>query len=170
MSGNSPYQNDTEAGGESLVDALNDAGRKLGTAGVLFHQAIAEQAGLGGSDHKYLDLLVQHGPMPAGRLAELTGLTTGAVTGVVDRLERKGLVHREPHPDDRRRIILRPDVDRAMELLAPLFEPMSEDLRRLASEYTEDEKMAIIDYMERCAQMMTRYAQSMRGENPNSRS
>ncbi len=59
--------------------------------------------GLGPSDHKCLDLVRERGPMTAARLAALTGLTTGAITGVVARLERGGLVARRPDPDDGRK-------------------------------------------------------------------
>src|SRR3979411_2448173 len=57
---------------------------------VLHNQAVAQRVGLGGSDSQFLSLLGIHGPLTPGRLAELTGLTTGTVTGVIDRLERAG--------------------------------------------------------------------------------
>ncbi|MBA2518706.1 MAG: MarR family transcriptional regulator, partial [Chloroflexia bacterium] len=57
---------------------------------VLFSQAIADQVGLNPTDLEALEVLLRQGPLTAGKLAEITGLTTGAITGVVDRLERKG--------------------------------------------------------------------------------
>ncbi len=53
------------------------------------HEAIAKSAGLTGTDHKYLGLIIQHGEMTAGKLSKLTGLTTGAITGLIDRLEKR---------------------------------------------------------------------------------
>ncbi len=78
-------------------------------AGVVLHNAtVAQQVGLGSSDSQFLTLLDVHGPLTAGRLAELSGLTTGTVTGVVDRLEAAGFVRRERDPADRRRVVVTP--------------------------------------------------------------
>ena len=61
--------------------------RQMSTGAIMFHQAIADRLGLHATDHKCADLIIRNGAMTSGRLAELTGLTTGAITGVVDRLE-----------------------------------------------------------------------------------
>jgi DNA-binding MarR family transcriptional regulator len=89
-----------------LTEEILGLARRNSTATVLFHHAIAERLGLGPSDHKCLDLVRERGPMTAARLAALTGLTTGAITGVVARLERGGLVARRPDPHDGRKQIL----------------------------------------------------------------
>ena len=81
----------------------------------------SEDVGLHPTDLGALCLLLLHGPTPAGRLAELTGLTTGAVTGVIDRLERGGFVHREVDPADRRKVIVVPDAERVDRDLFPHF-------------------------------------------------
>ena len=75
---------------------------------MLFHHAVAERLGLGPADHKCLDLLVERGSMTSSQLAAITGLTTGAITGVVNRLEAAGYVQRQPDPDDRRKQVLTP--------------------------------------------------------------
>ena len=80
-----------------------------------------EEVGLNSNDLASLCLLLRHGAAPAGRLAELTGLTTGAVTGRVDRLEDAGFVHREPDPEDRRKVIVVPDRVRVERDLFPHF-------------------------------------------------
>src|SRR5262245_4534642 len=79
----------------------------MSTATIMFHQAVADRLGLHPTDHKCADILFLKGPLSAGELAELTGLTTGAITGVIDRLEGAGFVRREDDPRDRRRVIVR---------------------------------------------------------------
>ena len=80
-----------------------------------------EEVGLNSTDFASLCLLLLHGPTPAGRLAELTGLTTGAVTGLIDRLEQAGLVRREVDPGDRRKVIIVPDAERVERDVFPHF-------------------------------------------------
>jgi DNA-binding MarR family transcriptional regulator len=75
---------------------------------VLYSNEVAKQIGLGPSDSQFLGLLRLDGPLTPGRLAELTGLTTGTVTGVLDRLERGGFVRRERDPADRRKVVVTP--------------------------------------------------------------
>jgi DNA-binding MarR family transcriptional regulator len=97
--------------------------RRYSTATVLLHHAIAERLGLGPTDHKCLDLLLDRGPMTGSQLAAITGLTTGAITGVVARLERTGFVRREPDPRDRRKQIVMPvpaRIREAQEVFASL--------------------------------------------------
>ena len=73
---------------------------------MIFGQTVANTVGISGSDLECLDFLNLEGRVTAGRLAEVTGLTTGAITGVVDRLEKAGLVRRERDPDDRRKVFI----------------------------------------------------------------
>ena len=80
-----------------------------------------ENVGVNPTDLGALCLLLLHGPAPAGRLAELAGLTTGAITGVVDRLEKGGFVRREADPADRRKVIVVPDAGRVDRDLFPHF-------------------------------------------------
>src|SRR5438270_3489198 len=91
-----------------LLSALPAEFRQLSAATILFHQAIADRLGLNVTDHKCLDILERTGPMTAGEMAQQTGLTTGAITGVIDRLEQAGFVRRAEDPNDRRRVIIEP--------------------------------------------------------------
>jgi len=78
-------------------------------AGVVLHNTdVAQRAGLGASDSQFLTLLNLNGPLTPGRLAELSGLTTGTVTGVIDRLEKGGYVRRERDAGDRRKVLVTP--------------------------------------------------------------
>jgi DNA-binding MarR family transcriptional regulator len=103
------------------------------------------------ADLESLDILARHGPMTAGRLAELTGLTTGAITGLVDRLERRGYARREPHPTDRRSVIVQPLTETAEHDLVPSYAGMSQAMRELMSEYSGEELSVITDFLTRAA-------------------
>ena len=135
-------------GRAELLAALDREMRTISAQSVLFSQAAADRLGLNPTDLECLDLLQLHGPLPAGRLAELTGLTTGAITGVVDRLERVGYVRRERDPHDRRKVIVQPVRARAAEA-APIFEPMGQAMAELFARYTDDELALILDFARR---------------------
>ena len=80
--------------------------RRVNLQGSLFGQTVAIRFGLTESDIEALEVLLDSGSATAGRLSELMGLTTGAVTRVIDRLEQAGYVRRVPDPADRRRVIV----------------------------------------------------------------
>jgi DNA-binding MarR family transcriptional regulator len=88
------------------MQELENALRRSSAQGVIFGQTVANVAGISGSDLECLDFLNLEGRVTAGRLAEVTGLTTGAITGVVDRLEKAGLVRRERDEADRRKVFI----------------------------------------------------------------
>lgn len=80
--------------------------RRVIAAVVLHNHAVAQRVGLAASDSQFLHLLELNGPLTPGRLAELTGLSTGTVTGVLDRLEQRGFTRRERAADDRRKVLV----------------------------------------------------------------
>jgi len=131
--------------------ALLEALRVTTGLSVLFSQAVADRVGIGAADLESLDVLIREGPMSAGRLAEVTGLTTGAITGLVDRLERHGFARREPDPADRRRVIVRALPERAEADLGPLYAAMAAATEDLLDRYGNDELAVIRDFLERCA-------------------
>jgi DNA-binding MarR family transcriptional regulator len=90
----------------ALMQELEHAMRRSSAQGVIFGQTIANRVGISNSDMECLDFLILEGRVTAGRLAEVTGLTTGAITGVVDRLEQSGLVRRERDETDRRKVFI----------------------------------------------------------------
>jgi DNA-binding MarR family transcriptional regulator len=93
--------------------------------------------GVNGTDGRCLDLIDRGGPISAGQLAKDAGLTTGAVTAVLDRLEKKGYVRRRPDPDDRRRVLVEITEkarEAAMELYGPLAEMGWDFQQRLSEE------------------------------------
>jgi DNA-binding MarR family transcriptional regulator len=91
-------------GVEELRATIRAIALRLGAAAAVHEHAASQRLGLGGTDSRFLALLSLHGPLTPGRLAALTGLTTGSVTGVIDRLERAGFVRRERDVTDRRRV------------------------------------------------------------------
>src|SRR5580693_1417405 len=92
---------------DELVAALMRAMRDASGMGVLHSQAVASRLGLSSSDLECLDMIALRGPLTAGDIARATGLTTGAITGVIDRLERAGFAARAHDPADRRKVMVR---------------------------------------------------------------
>ena len=131
--------------------ALDRALREISAQSVLFSQAVADRIGMNPTDLESLDILARNGPMTAGRLAELTGLTTGAITGLVDRLERRGYARREPHPTDRRSVIVQPLIENAERDLGPAYVAMSGAMDELMSRYSNEDLVVILDFMTRAA-------------------
>ncbi len=137
------------SGRAALLDALDHAIRTMTGNAVLLSQAVADRAGLNPSDLEALDLLVREGPMPAGRLAERTGLTTGAVTGLVDRLERRGYARRVADPADRRRVIVAPETGRVQADLAPAYDDLREAMDALYARFSDADLAVVLDFVRR---------------------
>jgi DNA-binding MarR family transcriptional regulator len=115
---------------------------------VMFHTKVAEQMGLSATDEKCLDLAIRaEGPLTAGRIAELSGLSTGAVTGVIDRLERAGFVRRVRDPHDRRKVLVEVTPGE-MEKFAPLFAVAQQSLVEVLSHFDADELQVIERYLQ----------------------
>jgi DNA-binding MarR family transcriptional regulator len=131
---------------EEELSRFAELGREGSTLTVLRHVRIAERMGLSATDHKALDLVVQAGePLTAGRIAELTGLSTGAVTGVIDRLEKVGVVRRIRDRQDRRKVLVEV-VPGTIERFAPLFQSMFDNLRELLTRFSPAERKVIERY------------------------
>jgi DNA-binding MarR family transcriptional regulator len=119
-----------------LERAVTDQlGRQLGGHALLFHQAVAERLGLNATDLKCLDLARGEKDITAGRIAELTGLTTAALTSVIDRLEARGIVRRERALSDRRKVFVRPIAERMTEI-GRLFESLDRAMQQLYAGYS----------------------------------
>jgi DNA-binding MarR family transcriptional regulator len=126
-------------------------------------QAVADHVGLHPTDVEALDLLRRFGPLSAGRLAELTGLSTGgAVTKLIDRLERAGYVQREPDPADRRRVLVHAHVERAEADLGPLFTELESAIRDLSAGYGDMELTAILDFSVRANNLVAAQVEKVR--------
>jgi DNA-binding MarR family transcriptional regulator len=132
------------------ADRLNRLLQDLSTETILLHQTIADRLGLNPTDHKCLGFLLDAGaPLTAGELAVRTGLTTGAVTGIVDRLERAGFVRRGRDAADRRRVVLELVAEKVRRAVFPLFEPLGKRMAALAASYSKRDLAIIADFLER---------------------
>jgi DNA-binding MarR family transcriptional regulator len=133
-----------------LLADLDVAFRISSAQSVMLSQAAADFLGMASSDIECYDLLSLHGPMTAGRLAELTDLTTGAITGVIDRLERAGYAARERDPHDRRRVIVTPRLERHADPAAvAAYGPIAAAMDALLTRYSDDELAVILDFFTR---------------------
>src|SRR5262245_48955525 len=119
---------------------MGTAGQELSTRTVLFQQAVAERFGLTASVLKSLTIAMEAPDLQLtpSRLVELTGLTSGAITGVLDRLESAGFIRRESAPNDRRQVLVKVLPDRLQEF-EPIFGPFREAWVNLCAEYTDEQ-------------------------------
>lgn len=122
----------------------------------LDHEA-ASTAGVPRSDLRALNLL-EKGPVRAGDLAEALGLTTGAVTTLIDRLERRGLATRERDPSDRRVVLVHP-TPVMFQKLAPLYRRVAARLEQLADSYSDEELEAALEHLSHIVGAYTAAAQ-----------
>lgn len=133
---------------KELVATLDAAMREVSGLGVLYSQAVAGRLGINSTDLECLGHVASEGPLAAGALAEATGLTTGAITGVIDRLERAGFVQREADPSDRRKVMVRA-LPAAREEVEPLFGPMQRAAATALSSYRVEELTLLVDFLAR---------------------
>ncbi len=122
---------------------------------VLFHAAVAAQAGINITDVNCLAILDKEGPMTAGQLAQRMGLTRGgAITAVIDRMEKAGFLRRRPDPVDRRRVIVELVREGAYHNLQETFEEFSRSYMALIAEYTNEEVRLLLDFSRRANEIV----------------
>ncbi len=134
-----------------ILEAISRELRWTSAYAVLFSHLMSRRVGIHSTDLEAHDVLTLSGPIPAGRLAALTGLTSGAVTSLIDRLEDAGLARREPDPVDRRRVIVRslPPPPEVARLIVPEFEAMGQQVDELLGQYDDAELELILDFLSR---------------------
>ncbi|HZY79907.1 MAG TPA: MarR family winged helix-turn-helix transcriptional regulator [Cyclobacteriaceae bacterium] len=121
---------------------------------IQMHEAIGRKAGLSGTDHKYLGWLLLKGPMTAGELAALSGLTTGAITGMIDRFEKKKLVRRTFAEDDRRKVFIEPNTANINALMHPLYKDFRSNHEKLIASFSADEFKVLEKYFSKAIKIM----------------
>ena len=155
---------------DELIAALTGEWNRLGAELVLLAQSVADRLKINITDLQCLALVMSAGPMTAGQIAEMTGLTTGAITGVVDRLEKAGLVQREDDPVDRRRVVVRALPG---DVLATRDPAVTEAFARLAAAtseqyegYSDRELQLVIDALTRAHPVLLDQVSRLRGQPP----
>jgi DNA-binding MarR family transcriptional regulator len=136
----------------AVVSNLIAALRALNRQAVLFSEAVAERLGMASSDVECLEVLIASGPATAGQLADATGLSTGAVTRMIDRLEGAGYVRRASDPVDRRRVIVEAVPERAA-TLAPLFDSIEKATAAEIERYPDVDLRLVLDFVRRTLEL-----------------
>jgi DNA-binding MarR family transcriptional regulator len=142
---------------ESVVRSL----RRVNLQGSLFGQTVAIRFGLSESDVETLEALIEMGASTAGKLADLTGLTSGAVTRVIDRLEQAGYVRRVPDPDDRRKVIVEVVPDKVEAIQSTLDRVGAASVEEIGR-YTDAQLALITEFLGRMEQITRAEATSLR--------
>jgi DNA-binding MarR family transcriptional regulator len=150
---------------EEKVKSISELGRLFSDATILMHESIASNVGLSGTDHKYLGLILRNGSMTAGKLSTLTGLTTGAITGVIDRLEKKKLVKREFEAADRRKIMIVPDHDMIKQVLGGTSAELQRRIIALFNKFSENEIGIIEKYLLTTIETMNNLTNDLRWQD-----
>ncbi|MCC3373551.1 MarR family winged helix-turn-helix transcriptional regulator [Cohnella sp. REN36] len=130
---------------EQVQSASNQLGQQFSLALIMFHQSLADKVGLNLTDYKVLGIIGEG--VTAGKIAEITGLSSGMVTTVVDRLEKKDYVFRDKDAQDRRKVIIKLNSDKVASELAPLFQSFGQVMGTLFSKYNAQEFAILEDFM-----------------------
>ena len=150
-----------------ILEDVRQASRAWSTATVVMHAALAARLGLHATDHKAVDVLLQAGPLTAGELADRMGLTSSAITTMVDRLERHGLVRRDRDIEDRRRVIVRPTVSPEFgERFMALMQPMLADYGRYLAGLSNDQLDLVRRFMRESAALTEAHIGRLQSDEP----
>jgi DNA-binding MarR family transcriptional regulator len=147
---------------EQLYAELGNEVRASQRATDVVDELICQLLGINRTDARCLDILDQHGSMSAGDLAEASRLSTGAITAVIDRLERAGLARRVPDPTDRRRVLVELTQKAYAESRKLMVEPMRELYSPMAERYSEEQLRLIIEFTREGREIQERHAEWLR--------
>jgi len=147
------------------IDELMREMRLISSFDSLFSQAVAERVGMHQTDIETMDLLNTLGPMTAGELSDRTGLTSGATTRLIDRLERVGYIRRCADAADRRCVIIEPVMEN-LEQLGALYQPMADAMAELWSKLGDHELDVIIEFVRQNNAVVAEINARMRAQEP----
>lgn len=140
------------------ITRQSEAMQEFMARAVLFQDAVARSVGLNGTDLQAVGLLLSSGPATPGELAARTGLTAGgAVTAMIDRLERAGYVHRARDESDRRKVIVTADPDPILAGVGPIYGRVAERWNAYLDTLSDEQ-------IEFAAELLTRAAEVNRQE------
>lgn len=143
----------------ALVFALLDLGIEIDTEG----QAAAALIGINQTDLICLNALFRQGAMTAGQLANVIGLTSGATTTAIDRLERAGYVRRQPDPTDRRRVLVQASKHGAHQAFG-LFDDLLERTAQLSASYSDDQLTLLLELLDRFRALIAEHTATLRAQ------
>src|SRR3954447_19769229 len=146
---------------EAIIEEGGKVFRAYQTSNDNFDQAIADRVGMNRTDMRCLDLVDQAGGMTAGELAKAAGLTTGAVTAVIDRLERAEMARRVADPSDRRRVRIEV-TPKLWEVTGPLMGPFIAESSKILDDYSTEELERFADFLRRVIEVQARYIERIR--------
>ncbi len=129
-----------------LLKALDEAARRIGAQSVLLSDLVAARVGLNSTDLECLDLLYLAGATTAGHLAAHTGLTSGATTAAIDRLEHAGFVTRRRDAKDRR-LVLVDVVESGVKLILPFYAPLTSRITKVNARYRDSQLATVLRYL-----------------------
>jgi DNA-binding MarR family transcriptional regulator len=138
----------------AVLQALSLEVRRMTAQSVLVSSAVAERVGLSSTDLECLDFIVMAGESAAtpGQLAQATGLTSGAITGLVDRLEKAGFVRRDADPADRRKVRIAA-VESRVRQLGVYYERMAKRIEAVWSQFTEEQLTTVLEFARRSSEV-----------------
>jgi DNA-binding MarR family transcriptional regulator len=145
---------------KKLISAISYELRQFQSQTDQLDEATAEVFQVNRTDHRCIDLLERAGAMTAGELAGASGLTTGAITAVLDRLEKRNYAERSRDTGDRRRVLVKLTA-KAQKLGEEIWGPPEHDYARQVEPYTTDELALIYDFMRRGKEFSTKRLQRM---------
>lgn len=139
---------------KDLVNQVIVGARENSIGAVLFHQAVGRIFGINVTDVKCLDIIALRGSATPSQLAQLTGLSTGSTTALIDRLEKRRLVERRPNPQDRRGTIIALTKE-AQSKLPNLFDSLARAMEVLVSSYSDTQLKTLLSFLRRIGQLWT---------------
>jgi DNA-binding MarR family transcriptional regulator len=141
---------------ERLLVSLDEAIRKVGAQAVLISDLVATRVGINSTDLECLDLLQLDGPSTAGQMSARSGLTTGATTAMIDRLEKAGYVRRRRDASDRRLVVVEV-LDNCGSHITPLYQPIQKDLEKVHARYSNRELEIVVRYLTEATEAGARF-------------
>jgi len=134
--------------------------RDYNFSNVLFRKTIVEKLGVNITDWECLGLLLQKGVSTPTELSKHTGLTSGATTAMLDRLERSGIIERRRNPEDRRGTLIVIVKEKASEIATILASAIRAQ-EQLLSSYTEEELEFLSDFISKLAEVVDQERRKM---------